>query len=172
MPQHRSTKSAGTTTIPAGRLKDQVLEVVRRVAKTGDEVIITVRGVPMAKISPVMRRPGNRFVGASGQNIQIVGGASALAALTGAVDPALATPVAPLALPPGGEGGEEGPRRLIAGATGKERVAGAPTGGPRHLGNGSADERAIADAELHDEDGVLLLTDEEWLADGAPDADA
>lgn len=45
-------------TIPAGRFKAQCLALLDRVARTGDEVIITKRGKPVAKVVPI--RPADQ----------------------------------------------------------------------------------------------------------------
>lgn len=79
----QSTNPAGTIVVSATTFKDQALELMRRIAKSGQEVVVTVRGEPIAKLVPFVRRTGNRFVGSGQQTVRIAGGGAGLAALMG-----------------------------------------------------------------------------------------
>ncbi len=67
------TKTART--VPAARFKAQCLALMDRVGRTGEEIIITKHGRPVAKLVPVTPRgPGRRpLFGRSRGVIQIVG---------------------------------------------------------------------------------------------------
>ena len=56
----------------AGEFKAKCLTVMDEVAKTGDPVVITKRGKPVAQLSPVRTRP-KTIVGAMKGRIQILG---------------------------------------------------------------------------------------------------
>jgi prevent-host-death family protein len=117
--EHRPPKPAGTTFIPAGRFKDKSLELVRQVARTGEEIVITVRGEPQAKLVPAVRRTGNRFVGAGKQTVRIVVEAEALAALTSAAEPLAPDGGVAHAAP-----AQDGPRRLTGNGSTQRQLAG------------------------------------------------
>ncbi len=44
-------------TIPAGRFKAQCLRLLDEVAETGETIVITKRGKPVAKVEPVEEPP-------------------------------------------------------------------------------------------------------------------
>ncbi len=44
-------------TIPAGRFKAQCLKLLDEVAETGETIVITKRGKPVAKVEPVEEPP-------------------------------------------------------------------------------------------------------------------
>ncbi|MDH4102447.1 MAG: type II toxin-antitoxin system Phd/YefM family antitoxin [Thermoleophilia bacterium] len=44
-------------TIPAGRFKAQCLKLLDEVAETGETIVVTKRGKPVAKIEPVEEPP-------------------------------------------------------------------------------------------------------------------
>ena len=44
-------------TIPAGRFKAQCLRLLDEVAKTGETIVVTKRGKPVAKVEPVEAPP-------------------------------------------------------------------------------------------------------------------
>jgi prevent-host-death family protein len=47
-------------TIPAGRFKAQCLKLLDEVAETGETIVVTKRGKPVAKIEPVEEPPSLR----------------------------------------------------------------------------------------------------------------
>lgn len=47
-------------TIPAGRFKAQCLRLLDEVAATGETIIVTKRGKPVAKVEPVEEPPSLR----------------------------------------------------------------------------------------------------------------
>jgi prevent-host-death family protein len=47
-------------TIPAGRFKAQCLKLLDEVAATGETIIVTKRGKPVAKVEPVEEPPSLR----------------------------------------------------------------------------------------------------------------
>jgi prevent-host-death family protein len=47
-------------TIPAGRFKAQCLSLLDEVAATGETIIVTKRGKPVAKVEPVEEPPSLR----------------------------------------------------------------------------------------------------------------
>jgi prevent-host-death family protein len=68
-----NTKSPRT--MPAARFKAHCLELMDRVGRTGEEIVITKHARPVAKLVPVSpRRPGPRpLFGRSRGVIQVVG---------------------------------------------------------------------------------------------------
>jgi prevent-host-death family protein len=44
-------------TIPAGRFKAQCLKLLDEVAETGETIVVTKRGKPVAKVEPVEEPP-------------------------------------------------------------------------------------------------------------------
>ncbi len=50
-------------TMPAGEFKQTCLRVLDQVAQTGLDVVITKRGVPVARISPLERAPDQKIAG-------------------------------------------------------------------------------------------------------------
>lgn len=56
--------------VKASEFKAQCLKLLERVAKTGDTVIITKRGRPVAQLGPV-RRPARSLLGAHKGQMQI-----------------------------------------------------------------------------------------------------
>lgn len=44
-------------TIPAGEFKAKCLELMDEVARTGASIVITKRGVPVARLGPAARKP-------------------------------------------------------------------------------------------------------------------
>jgi prevent-host-death family protein len=44
-------------TIPAGRFKAQCLKLLDEVAETGETIVVTKRGKPVAKVEPVAEPP-------------------------------------------------------------------------------------------------------------------
>lgn len=49
-----------TTTVPAGQFKARCLALLDRVAQTGEELVVTKRGKPVARVVPVEPPPGLR----------------------------------------------------------------------------------------------------------------
>ena len=49
-----------TTTVPAGEFKARCLALLDRVAETGEELVVTKRGKPVARLVPVEPPPGLR----------------------------------------------------------------------------------------------------------------
>jgi prevent-host-death family protein len=47
-------------TIPAGRFKAQCLKLLDEVAETGETIVVTKRGKPVAKVEPVEEPPSLR----------------------------------------------------------------------------------------------------------------
>jgi prevent-host-death family protein len=47
-------------TIPAGRFKAQCLKLLDEVAATGETIVVTKRGKPVAKVEPVEEPPSLR----------------------------------------------------------------------------------------------------------------
>ena len=47
-------------TIPAGRYKAQCLKLLDEVAETGETIVVTKRGKPVAKVEPVEEPPSLR----------------------------------------------------------------------------------------------------------------
>lgn len=47
-------------TIPAGRFKAQCLRLLDEVAETGETIVVTKRGKPVAKVEPVEEPPSLR----------------------------------------------------------------------------------------------------------------
>lgn len=170
--EHRLPRAAETIAIPAGRFKDQVLNLVRRVARTGDEVVVTVRGVPMAKLVPASRRTGNRFVGAGRQTVRVTAGAEGLAALVGGASAGAAASVTG-ALPPAGntDGGE--PRRLSDGGVTPRQLHDGSVGTsrfPQLIATSGAVPVNDAEAEALLAEAEATLMDDEALAlDGVGD---
>lgn len=60
-------------TIPAGQFKARCLALLDRVARTGDEVIITKRGKPVAKVVPIKSADQPSLVGSVKTREDIVG---------------------------------------------------------------------------------------------------
>ena len=48
------------TTVPAGEFKARCLALLDRVAETGEELVVTKRGRPVARLVPVEPPPGLR----------------------------------------------------------------------------------------------------------------
>lgn len=44
-------------TIPAGEFKAKCLDLMDEVARTGDSIVITKRGKPVARLGPAARKP-------------------------------------------------------------------------------------------------------------------
>jgi prevent-host-death family protein len=59
-------------TVGAAEFKARCLELMDRVATTGNSIIITKRGKPVARLSPVGPRP-RRLVGALKGHVRITG---------------------------------------------------------------------------------------------------
>ncbi len=49
------------TTMKAGEFKAKCLEVMARVEESGDTVVVTKRGKPVAQLGPVVERPDSLF---------------------------------------------------------------------------------------------------------------
>jgi prevent-host-death family protein len=60
-------------TIPAGRFKAQCLSLLDRVARTGEPLIVTKRGRPVAKVVPVDEQAAPTLVGSVVVKGDIVG---------------------------------------------------------------------------------------------------
>ena len=154
----------GTRAVAAGRFKDKALELVRHVAETGEEIVITVRGEPKAKLIPAVRRTGNRFVGAGRLNVHVTGTPDALAAATTPRLPATPVEQRVDALHPG-------PRRLALGGASRSQSDASHTGqlaDETYLLNGPSAVEG-ADAELIDttmEDESTILNEGEGTTRG------
>jgi prevent-host-death family protein len=59
-------------TIPAGQFKSKCLAIMDRVQKTGESVLITKHGKPVAKLSPAAASPEDVFGYMAGK-VKIVG---------------------------------------------------------------------------------------------------
>jgi prevent-host-death family protein len=59
-------------TIAAGEFKAKCLELMDRVASTGQSVVITKRGTPVARLVPIVERPAT-LRGFLGKRIEIEG---------------------------------------------------------------------------------------------------
>ena len=60
------TTGGGTRTMKASEFKARCLALMDEVAESGEEIVITKRGKPVAKLAPAERRPGTLF-GAGGE---------------------------------------------------------------------------------------------------------
>ena len=65
------TKSA-LRTIPAAKFKAKCLELMDQVARTGEHIVITKRGVPVAQLAPVVEKP-KTMRGFMAEDIEIMG---------------------------------------------------------------------------------------------------
>lgn len=65
------TESSETSTIPAGRFRDNCLRIMDEVDRTGEAVIVTKHGQPVVKIVPAPREQA-RFIG-SCPELEILG---------------------------------------------------------------------------------------------------
>lgn len=61
-----------TSTLSAAKFKAQCLELMDRVARTGEHIIITKRGTPVARLGPVMDKP-DTMLGFMEGEIEILG---------------------------------------------------------------------------------------------------
>jgi prevent-host-death family protein len=61
-----------TQTVGAAEFKARCLELMDRVEKTGNDIVITKRGRPVARLAPVTTRP-RTLVGALKGHIRIAG---------------------------------------------------------------------------------------------------
>lgn len=61
-----------TRTIPAGEFKAKCLKLLDEVNESGDTLIITKRGKPVAKVQPVARKP-RTLVGFAEGEVKILG---------------------------------------------------------------------------------------------------
>ena len=59
--------------MPAGQFKAKCLAVLDRVARTGEEVMVTKRGKPVARVVPVQSRDQPSLVGSVETHGDIVG---------------------------------------------------------------------------------------------------
>lgn len=60
------------TTVRASEFKAKCLELMDRVAATGQSIVVTKRGVPVARLAPVVERPAT-LRGFLGRPVEIVG---------------------------------------------------------------------------------------------------
>lgn len=60
-------------TIPAGRFKAECLALLDRVSETGEALVVTKRGRPVAEVVPVRRRASRRLRGSVTVHGDIVG---------------------------------------------------------------------------------------------------
>lgn len=65
--------SAATTTMPAGEFKTHCLQVMERVRRRRETVVITKRGVPVAKLVPVDPPPAHEIFGCLAGLVEEVG---------------------------------------------------------------------------------------------------
>ena len=65
-------KPAGTRTMKASEFKAKCLKLMDEVAETGEEIVITKNGKPVAKLSPHRERPKAPF-GRDRDKIKILG---------------------------------------------------------------------------------------------------
>lgn len=49
-----------TRTVPAGEFKAKCLALLDEVAKTGEELVVTKRGKPIARVAPLTRAQGKQ----------------------------------------------------------------------------------------------------------------
>ena len=64
--------NAGTRTMKASEFKAKCLKLMDEVAESGDEIIITKNGQPVAKLAPYRERPKNWF-GRDQDKLRILG---------------------------------------------------------------------------------------------------
>lgn len=62
-----------TRTIPAGEFKAKCLKLLDEVAESGETVVITKRGKPVARLAPVVKRPAKKLIGFAEGQVQILG---------------------------------------------------------------------------------------------------
>lgn len=60
------------TSVRASEFKAKCLELMDRVAATGQSVVVTKRGVPIARLAPLVERPAT-LRGFLGRRVEIVG---------------------------------------------------------------------------------------------------
>ena len=60
-------------TVPAGRFKAQCLALLERVSRTGETLVVTKRGRPVARVVPFDRRGGTTLRGSVTFHGDIVG---------------------------------------------------------------------------------------------------
>ena len=58
--------------VPAGRFKAECLALLDRVAETGEPLVVTKRGKPVARVVPMLNKP-TRLLGAMRGRITTVG---------------------------------------------------------------------------------------------------
>ena len=63
----------GVRTIKASEFKAKCLKLMDEVAETGEEIVITKNGKPVAKLAPHRPRHGTSWFGADRDRIQILG---------------------------------------------------------------------------------------------------
>jgi prevent-host-death family protein len=70
---HKLMTMSTKQTIAAGRFKARCLALLDRVARTGEEVVITKRGKPVAKVVPITAADQPSLVGSVRTREDIVG---------------------------------------------------------------------------------------------------
>lgn len=67
-----SGKHGSARSVPAGEFKARCLQIMDEVARTGEPVVVTKRGLPVVRVAPIGRKPGELF-GALKGSLEIVG---------------------------------------------------------------------------------------------------